>query len=385
MRPRYAVSRLASVFVAALVVTAAGCSSLNPFSSSAPKPAELVSFQPSVNLEPLWQARAGKSAGYAFVPAVVGENVYAAGHDGTVYGFRNGATLWSTNVGARLSAGVGSDGRLAVVVTTGGEVVALDAQSGAERWRAPVGAEVLAAPVVGTAAVVVRASDSRLIGFAPADGNQRWVYQRSTPALALRSVSGIALEETVAVVGYPGGKIAAINTENGGPLWELTVAIPRGVTELERVADVVGTPVLGRREVCAVTFQGRIACFDLSNGSTVWARDFSSSTGMDRDTRFVVVTDDRDAVHGLDAFSGASVWKQDAMPRRALTRPLIVGDYVVVGDLEGYVHVLDRERGSFAARARTDSSAIMVPPQRMGTRAFVVQTRDGGVHVFEPK
>ncbi|NMG14324.1 outer membrane protein assembly factor BamB [Aromatoleum bremense] len=374
---------LVTLLLVGALALSAGCSSLNPFASSTPKPAQLVAFKPSAELHTVWQAKIGSSGPYVFQPAVVGEEVYAAAHDGTVARYQDGKAVWTAKVGKRLSAGVGSDGRLAVVVTTGGEVVAYDAATGAPRWRVPAGVEVLAPPAVGEAVVVVRASDSRLIGLDARDGSRRWVFQRPTPPLALRSFAGMTIEGGVAIVGYPGGKLVAVNLANGGPMWELTVATPRGATELERVADVVGTPVLGRREVCAVAYQGRAACFDASNGNALWSREFSSSAGMDRDTRFVYITDDKDAVHALDAGSGASAWKQDALARRMVSRPLVAGNFVAVGDREGYVHLLDRESGAFAARARADDSAIVADPRRFGAQGFVIQTRDGNVRVFE--
>lgn len=370
---------------AASLLMISGCASLNPFATPAPKPAELVAFQPTAQLQALWQAGVGASGPYVFHPAVVGEDVYAAGHDGSVVRLQGGRTLWRADVDARLSAGVGADGRLAVVVSAAGDVIALDAASGAERWRVSAGAEVLAPPAVGDGVVIVRASDHRLLAFDADDGTRRWEYRRSTPPLALRSSAGLVLEDGVAVVGFPGGKLVAIGADHGGALWELTVAMPRGVTELERITDVVGTAVFGRREVCAVAYQGRAGCFDLSNGSTLWSRDFSSSVGMDRDTRFVFVTDAADAVHGLDAFSGASVWKQDALTRREVSRPLVVGDYVAVGDFEGHVHLLDRETGRFAARLQVDSSAIGADPRALGPQGLVVQTRDGTVAALEPR
>ncbi len=265
------------------------------------------------------------------------DSVYAAGNEGEVARFEDGRALWRIDTGSELSAGVGTDGRLAVVVATDGTVIALDADNGSERWRAPIGAEVLAPPAVSLELVVVRASDNRLIALNARDGSRRWVYQRNNPPLALRSFAGVVLEGPVVLAGFPGGKLAVINAANGGAITELNVAVPRGATELERVADVAGMPVVGRREVCAVAYQGRAACFDTSNGNAIWSRDFSSSVGMDRDARFALVTDDRDAVHALDASTGASVWKQDALARRQVSRPLIVGDYVIVGDLEGYV------------------------------------------------
>ena len=373
----------ALILAGALILS--GCASLNPFSSSGPKPAPLAAIQPTAELRPLWQARVGDSGPYVFQPAVVGDDVYAAAHDGTVARYAAGRAVWSVKTDKRLSAGVGSDGRLAVVVTTAGDVIALDAATGAERWRAPAGAEVLAAPALGASIVVVRASDSRLIGFDAKDGSRRWVFQRAMPPLALRSFAGITVEGNAAIVGYPGGKLVAINLANGGPLWELTVATPRGATELERVADVAGTAVLGGREICAVAYQGRAACFDASNGNALWSREFSSSVGMDRDARLLFVTDDADAVHALDASSGASIWKQDALARRAVTRPLAVDGFVAVGDREGYLHLLNRDTGAFAARARAGSSAIAADPARFGSHGFVVQSRDGGIHVYEAR
>lgn len=376
------VCRFSLLLAAATLALLSGCSSMNPFAASVSGPAELTTIQPTGEIRTVWQARVGAAGDYVFQPAVAGDSVYAASHDGTVARFQEGQTVWKASTG-KLSAGVGSDGKLVVVVTTGGEVVALDADSGTERWRASAGAEVLAPPTVTAAVVVVRASDGRLLAFNAGDGERRWVYQRAMPTLSLRSTAGMQLDERGLMVGYPGGKVVALNIDNGSLLWELAVASPRGVTELERITDVVGTPVTTRSEICAVAYQGRAGCFDLANGRALWSREFSSSTGLARDTRFVFITDDNDIVHGLDAFSGANVWKQDAMKRRQLTRPIVTAGFVVVGDVEGYVHALDRENGNFVARTRTDGTAIVADPQMLGLSRFVVQTRDGGIFALE--
>lgn len=375
--------RIPAFVLTASLALLAGCSSLNPFAEPTPKPAKLVDIKPTAELRPLWQARIGKSGPYVFQPAVLGDEVFAAAHDGDVARFKDGKAVWKVSAAKKLSAGVGSNGKLAVVVTAAGEVVALDAASGAERWRTPIGAEVLAAPAVGDAIVVVRASDSRLIGLDAASGARKWVFQRATPPLSLRSFAGVTLEGGTAVAGYPGGKLVAVSLANGGQMWELTVATPRGATELERVADIAGTPVVGRKDLCAVSYQGRAACFDASNGNALWTREFSSSVGLDRDSRYVVITDENDAVHALDATSGASAWKQDGLPRRQLSRPLLLADFIAVGDLEGYVHLLNRDNGNFAARSRTDGSPITADPRRFGPNGVVVQTRDGGINVYE--
>lgn len=372
--------RVLPLLVAALLASA--CSSLNPFASSKPKPAPLTEFRVGADLRTLWTAEVGKSGNYVFQPAVVADSVYAAGERGEVARFEGGRTVWRASADKRLSAGVGADDRLAVVVAVDGTAIAYDASTGSERWRAPVGAEVLAQPAVDHNLVVLRASDNRLIALDADDGSRRWVYQRSNPPLALRSFAGVLLDANVVLAGFPGGKLVILNAANGGAIGELTVAAPRGATELERVADIAGTPVAGQRELCAVSYQGRAACFDNSNGNVLWARDFSSSVGMDRDTRFAVITDDRNVVQGLDVYSGASVWKQDALLRRAVSRPLIVGNHVVVGDLEGYVHVFDRENGAIAGRTRAGDAPISADPQHY-RGGFVVQGRDGAIHAYD--
>lgn len=372
--------RLLSLVASAVLAT--GCAALNPFASPAPKPAPLAEFKPTAQLTASWQANIGEAGLYRFQPVVSRDAVFAAGHEGEVARFEDGRAVWRVDTNTELSAGVGSDGRQVVVVATDGSVIALDADNGSERWRSPVGAEVLAPPAVSLDFVIVRASDNRLIALNARDGSRRWVYQRNNPPLALRNFAGVLIEGPVVLAGFPGGKLAVINLANGGAITELGVAVPRGATELERVADIAGPPVVGRREVCAVAYQGRAACFDVSNGNAIWAREFSSSVGMDRDGRFALITDDRDAVHALDGFSGASVWKQDGLARRKVSRPLIVGDHVVVGDLEGYIHVLDRETGAFVARDRAGSEAIAADPVPL-RRGFVVQDADGQITAYE--
>ncbi|OIQ96791.1 outer membrane protein assembly factor BamB precursor [mine drainage metagenome] len=380
--------RLVLIVVLSLL---AGCSTLNklnPFSSSEPKlkPAELTPFTATAQLSVDWQASIGTSGEYVFTPAVVGTSVYAAARDGTLARFDAGHQVWRINVGQVISGGVGSDGKLVVVGTPKGEVLAVDAQTGRQVWTAQVSSEVLAAPAVGDGLVVVRSGDARLFGFEAADGKRRWVYQRSTPALSLRSHVGVVLAGPVVLAGFPGGKLVAVSSANGAALWEVAVAQPKGATELERIADIASPPVINGREVCAVAYQGRVACYDTSNGNQLWAHDMSSSAGLDIDAKAVYVSDDQGAIYALDRANGAGLWKQDKLLRRSPSRPLALGKYVAVADYQGVVHLLRRADGAFAARITTDGSAIAADPQRSeGADSFVVQTRGGGLYAISAR
>ncbi len=370
--------RLGRALLAAFIL--GGCGS-----PSGPKPAELQPIANPREVRVLWISRAGLGEGYVFFPARAGDAIYAASRNGTVVRLdaASGAEKWRVSAPTLLSAGVGSDGRLAVVANEEGEVMALDAASGEVRWRSQVSSEVLTPPAVGEGLVIVRSADNRIFAFGAQDGKRRWIYQRAPSSLLVRSPAGISLQGDTAYVGFPGGKLVALALDSGNVRWEATVALPRGATELERVTDVLGDPAVQGREVCAAAFQGRVACYDAQNGQQTWAREISSLTGVSLDARHAYVTDERGGVHALDRTNGRSVWKQDRLAYRQVTRPVPLGNEIAVADFEGYVHFLARDNGAFIARAQTDEYPIAAAPIAFSGR-LVVQTTYGGLFAIAP-
>lgn len=349
-------------------------------SASKQKAAELVQFQARATARIIWQGNVGNSQRSAFYPALSGNTVYAAGASGQIAGFNtsSGAQQARFDAGSPLSGGIGYGAGLVLAGTARGEVLAFE-PSGKPAWKTQLTGEVLSPPNGADGVIVVRTGDGRIYGLNAADGKQRWVYQRALPTLAVRSFAGIAVDRGAVFAGFPGGRLVAIALANGNVGWESVVALPKGATELERVTDVTSLPAVDGSQVCAVAFQGRVACFDVIRGETLWARDVSSIAGMGLDPRNAYVTDDRSAVLALDRRNGASVWKQDKLSGRWATAPLALGRHVIVGDFEGYVHVLSRDDGAFIARIATDGSAIQVPPVALDLSTFLVQTRNGGV------
>jgi outer membrane protein assembly factor BamB len=358
---------------AVVAVLAAACSS-----SSGPKPAPLTELEKPVEVRALWSASVGDAERFSFTPALVGDSVIAAARDGTVMRVdaAKGSERWRVTVERRLSAGVGASERTAVVATEEGEVFALDAADGKTRWRARVSSEVLAPPAVGNGLVLVRSVDNRIFAFGEDDGKRRWVYQRAPASLIVRSPSGITIVGDTAYAGFSGGRLAAIALGNGGVRWESTVALPKGATELERVTDVVGEPVVQGREVCAAAYQGRVACFESANGRQIWTRELSSLTGVKLDARYAFVSDDRGGVHALDRSNGRSVWKQDKLGYRQLSQAVGTGNVVAVGDFEGYVHFLARDSGAFVARYASGGGAVRAAPVNLPS-SLLIQTQDG--------
>ncbi len=367
-----------------LALAAAGCGSWNPLvamgivSEPANKPTPLAPIQASVTPRAVWTQRVGKSLGFNFRPVDDGGRVYAAAGDGgiTVLERETGRVVTRIDTKKRLSGGLEvGDGKV-IAGTLKGEVLALDT-AGKTLWTTSVAGEVIAPAAISRKVAVVRTSDGRIFGLSTDDGKRKWVFQRATPALLLRSEAGVLAIGQDVVAGYPNGKLIALDIEDGKLTWEVAVTQPRGATELERIADVAGLPVIDGTQVCAAAFQGKVACYEIQTRNLTWARDISSARDLARDVKNIYVVDDAGAVHALDKTSGASLWKQDKLLHRRLTAPVMFDGRIVVGDLQGFIHVLSPENGAIIGRLATDGTAVAALVSIPA--GLIVQTAGGSV------
>lgn len=361
------------------VVTLAGCSL---FSNHNPRydPAELTEYAASVSPNVLWSVSLGSGGGYGFAPFVLGDSVYAASPNGNVMRINaaSGAVQWSASAGTSLSAGVGSDGGTTAVVATDGTVIAFDEQ-GRERWRTRASSAVNVPPAVGRGVVVVRSTDYRIQGFDAATGEVRWSVQRPGPALALETNMQMLIVDNLLISGLPNGRLMAIDLASGNVQWEGTVSSSYGATDLERINDVVGTPQLQGPLLCGVTYQGRIVCFNIAQGGVpVWEQPFSSNTGMTSDSTQLYAATRRDSVYAFRLSDGTEVWKQDALANRRLSGPALAGQAVAFGDFEGYVHFLSRTDGRLLGRIQVGGDPIKSPLVATD-RGVLVQSGNGNL------
>lgn len=355
----------------------AGCSM---FSSSdlRHEPAKLTEYAPAVSARVIWQVPVGAGSGVGFAPAVVDEAVYAAAPRGTVVkvNLASGAVAWRATVDRTLSAGAGSDGRITAVAAPDGTVIAFD-DGGQELWTAQASSEVLIPPVVGDGVVAVRSGDYRVQAFEAATGELRWSVQRPGPALALKTTMQMRIVDGMLITGLPNGKLMAIDLASGNVLWEGTVTVSQGVTDLDRISDVVGAPQLQGPLLCAVAYQGRMACFDISRGGVMhWSTSFSSPTGMTTDEAQAYAADQRSVLHAFSLEDGDPRWSQDALRNRRLAAPAVLRNTVAAGDLEGYVHFLNRHDGSLQGRLHLGGGPVL-SPLTASPRGVVVQTGKG--------
>ncbi len=374
-----------------LLVLAAGvllsaCSLFGGSDNTIP-PSPLPKFKASVSIDRIWSHDVGSGSdhlGLQLFPLVEGGHVYVAGYKGLVsaYDARTGRRLWRTDTDAPISGGVGGGDALVLVGTRDGRVLALDSKSGKVKWHAQVSSEVLSRPRAADGVVVVESGDGNVFGLSAEDGHRLWMVGNTIPVLTLRGTASPVLLSGVALCGLASGRLEVVRLRDGTLLWQTTVAIPRGNSELQRMVDVDSEPQVAGDVAYVAAYHGRVAALNLASGRILWERDVPSYAGLGVAGAQVFVTDDHGDVWALDRATGATLWRQKKLGYRGVTAPVPFGErYVVVGDREGYLFWLDRSDGHFVARVRVDGSGVLVPPVADGDTLYVL-SRDGKLAAY---
>lgn len=367
------------VCASVLIASVAGCSLFS--GPVKPKPAELRPVTGELAVRQAWSVRLG-AVSFPLEVNVAGSTVFLASSDGVVAAIdaRTGRDIWRVSVGP-IAAGVGSDGKLAAVVTQANEVVAV--QDGRELWRQRLEAQAYTAPLVAGGRVFVLAADRSVNAFDGQTGRKLWAQQRPNEPLVLRQSGVILAVGDTLVVGLA-GRLAALNPANGSVRWEAPIASPRGINDVERLVDLVGPVNRDGDTVCARAFQASVGCVNTTRGSLLWTKPANGYQGIAGDERLLFGTESDGSVVAWLRSSGERAWGSDALRYRNLTAPLVVGRAIAVGDFAGFVHLLSRENGALLNRLPTDGSAIAAVPVLAGN-TLVTVTRAGTVFGFVPE
>lgn len=360
-------------FVIFFILVLSGCGTVDTVSEwltddvyVAP-PAELVEFSQEFDPEVAWSTNTGDGASeYSNIGAwLQGNKIVAVDNEGEVSSYEQatGRQLWQKDFDVPVTTGVGGGEGVIFVGTQEGEVLALDEQNGELRWRKKLSSEILAPPKAAQSVVVVRSADGRLTGLSVNDGTVLWNYQRAVPLLSLRGTGAPVIADDKVITGFANGKLVALSIADGKVVWEKSIAVPRGRSELGRIVDIDSDPVVKEGKVYVVTYHGNVAAVSLDSGSILWTREASSRSGLDAAVGdSVYVSDDSDYVWAYQDGSGDALWRQTRLLRRRISAPVIVGENVLVGDFEGYVHWISRKDGRFVARLQVADAAIRSKP-----------------------
>lgn len=367
---------LAAVVLCALAAGLVGCA------ADKPKPAELQALTAQIAGRQVWAAQMG-SVSFPLQVTVKSDRFHVAADDGTVLALdaASGREAWRANVGAKIAAGVGSDGRFAAVVTRDNDLVTLE--GGAERWRAHLDSRVVTAPLVAGERVFVVGVDRVVHAFDALDGRRLWTLKRPGDALLLSQAGVLMAWQDTLVVGQ-GARMLGVDPTRGTVRWDVPVTSPRGTNEVERLADLVGPASRVGNSICARAFQNAVGCVDVDRAAQKWSQNGGGLQGVGGDADYVIAADSSDRITARRRGGGELAWTSDLLLNRGLSAPALLGPTAVFGDFEGQVHFLARDSGKPLLRLPTDGGRVVAAPVAAGTTLLVVTAR-GGLFGFRPE
>ena len=328
-----------------------------------------------VELRRIWSQRVARGHDGQFLflePVVVNDTVFAATADGylTAYNARNGRRDWWRNLDEVLLGGVGADGDHLYVVTRSGELVALS-HEGEEQWRALLPNESLVPPQSNRTQVMVQTIDGQILAFDRDSGDRRWQYDTNMPVLSYRGNATPWVNDDWVITGFDNGRVVALEARTGRMQWTHDVSTPSGRTELERLVDVDGSPVVQNGNVFVAGYQGKVAALELQGGEEIWSRPVSSlrSPGVDGNNLMVVGANGQ--LSGYNLRSRSELWRDDSLQWRRLTSPVALDDHFLVGDFEGYLYAIDQEDGRIASHVQVDEQGLRSDMIRYRDRVIV--------------
>lgn len=376
---------LKPLFIAASCLLLTSCAGFFD-KDNTPTPSPLVDFAPELKVRHVWSSTTGSSVGSEYLrlhPAITNQAIFTASKDGTVTATdkTSGKTLWSMTTSSLISGGVAAHDNKVFIGSRDGEVIALNQNNGSLLWKTKVTSEVLASPAADANVVLVKSIDGTLSALSAQNGQQLWSVKQNEPVLILRSASSPQISNGSAIVGFANGNLAKLSLQEGRLQWQEAIAEPEGSFAIERMIDIDADPIVYGHKIYAATYQGRISAFDFHSGKAFWTHGISSFTGMAADQNRVYISDAKSDIWAFDNDNGAVNWRQTQLQARNITGPAMIGNYVVVGDEEGYLHWLSKQDGHFVARVRVSREGIIAAPV-VDNNILYVLTRDGRLSAY---
>ena len=383
--------KLTAASIALCMATLMGCSSSDD-EEELVLPEIVNQFETDV----VWQESIGNGVEHYFsrlTPAVYKDRVFVANREGEVeaLSLNNGDTIWQTDVrenttfwpwesdiSAKLSGGILQAYGKIFIGSEHGYLTALDRETGEIVWRKTVPGEVLSKPAAGDGLIFVNLGSGKLLALHPDTGEERWSHEQEVPALTLRGQSSPTVANGGVLVGLETGKLSVFISESGYSAWSSEIATAKGSSEFERLVDVDTQPLISGPYAYAIAYNGNLAAVDIRSGNVVWKREYSSYREMSMDAQTIYVVDSNGVVYALDKTSGIERWSQPALRGWYLTGPAVAGNYLALGDQEGYLHWLNKESGELVSREDFDSSGFFVEPI-VADDKLILYTRDGEV------
>lgn len=330
-------------------------------------PYPLPEFIASAEIEKIWSRKVGGGADELYVkltPIISDNKIYVAEHEGEIAAVdvANGKIIWEKDIDLNITSGLGFGSGLVIFGTDNGELLSLSAENGDKIWGVNLSSEILAPPSEKNGKVIVRTVDGKIFALDADTGEVLWSYKRSVPSLTLRGTSTPIINDDMVISGFDSGRLIALKLDTGKPIWESRIAIPSGRGELERIVDIDIKPLVVGDMIYIATFQTNVKALSVETGVELWEKKIPSYSELNADDDNLYIIDNNSHIWALELKSGESVWVQEQLRARRLSGAAIINNKIIVGDLEGYLHFIDKDIGYFIAREEVSDSAILVTP-----------------------
>ena len=364
------------------------------------KVAELTEIKALFEPDVKWDASVGNGVGDYFSriqPVVAYGKVVSVSREGEAYAFdeQSGDQVWHADLSdienkrgffddkepALISGGVVAGINKAFFGSENGEVFALDIENGELAWKGKVKGEVIAAPALDSGKLVVNTASGVMKAFNASNGQDDWQIEQDVPPLTLRGISAPVIAGGGVIVGSADGSLSVYLLEQGRQGWTVDIGEAAGSTELERVIDVDSTPLIYGDNIYSVSSRGNLSAVELRSGRVLWQRQYSSYREVSISGNSLFLTDVKGHVYAIDRNNGLELWSQLSFTNRGVTGPVPQGNYVVVGDFEGYLHWLDQDTGEIVSRHHVDSSGIHATPT-VENNVLYSQARNGDLEAI---
>ncbi|MGO2213130.1 outer membrane protein assembly factor BamB [Psychrobacter alimentarius] len=310
--------------------------------------------------------------------------IVTASRGGDLTGFNSaGERVWSVQAGDQITGGVALDAlsQTAIVSTRNGQIMAFDSTTGAKRWQQQLSGTVLTSALITNNRVILSANDGFLHGLSLQTGQPVWQFATQVPAISVRgSAAPTLLDNKTALLATADGRLHAVTTDSGLPQWSRRVGVGTGSSEVERMSDVDGTPIVDKNQLFAVSYSGQLLGIDLASRQVMFVKDMASLKALAVNNQQVIATSLDGKVAAYDRNTGEMLWESEELAYRHLTNPVMIGNYIAVGDLDGVVHLFDPASGKIVSRVETKGALSSLQVQ--GSR-LMTQSTSGQVAIWQ--
>jgi len=324
-----------------------------------------VALQPIQNEYPIYQewkkSFKGENSLGSFKPSFYSGNMLIADPEGNITSTnpQSGKINWKINLDRELAAGAASGFGKLIVSDVNGFVIAIDSETQDILWEKNIGGEVLSNTLVSASLILVKNSVGELVALSSSSGEKKWSFRSQLPALTVRGTGEPIIENGIVFSSFDNGRLGAFQLDTGFFLWDAPISFVEGSSELENLIDADSAPVLAKQLIFATNYQGNLTAFDIAQKRPVWNANASSFHSPVVVNNMIMVIQDNGSILSFSLTNLSPSWTSDEYLRRQLSNGVAYKNMILVGDLEGYVHVINPLTGITLGRKKVSRNPIM--------------------------